>query len=151
ESEARVLVVNVELCSLHFQETLDVEKLLSALLFADGGSAALVTAEPRGIALIDFRAAAIGDSEDLISWRIEDQGFAMHLSGQVPGRIARALAAEAARNDGDGLLRGERPERYDLWAVHAGGRTILDAVERGLGLSADALDASRAVLRDYGN
>src|SRR3546814_11915358 len=51
----------------------------------------------------------------------------------------------------DGILRGEPAESYDLWAVHPGGRTILDAVERGLGLEADALGRSRSVLRDFGN
>jgi predicted naringenin-chalcone synthase len=48
-------------------------------------------------------------------------------------------------------LRGARPEDFDLFAIHAGGRTILDAVEAGLGLGADALHWSRGVLRDFGN
>src|SRR3546814_12745548 len=69
----------------------------------------------------------------------------------VPQRLAKALDAERLRNDRDGILRGEPAESYDLWAVHPGGRTILDAVERGLGLEADALGRSRSVLRDFGN
>ena len=84
---ARVLVVNVELCSLHLQEAQDIETALSFLLFGDGASAALVTADPGGIALRDFRNAVIPDSQDLITWHIGDHGFEMHLSGQVPGRI----------------------------------------------------------------
>jgi predicted naringenin-chalcone synthase len=75
----------------------------------------------------------------------------MHLSGEVPGRIQRALAIEAGRNDGGGLMRGLRPDELAVWAVHAGGRTILDAVEKGLGLGPDALAGSRAVLNDCGN
>jgi hypothetical protein len=47
QPDARVLVVTIELCTLHFQDTLDVEKLLSMLLFGDGCAAALVTADPR--------------------------------------------------------------------------------------------------------
>jgi predicted naringenin-chalcone synthase len=39
----------------------------------------------------------------------------------------------------------------DVWAVHAGGRTILDAVDQGLKLDAEALRWSRGVLRDFGN
>ena len=39
----------------------------------------------------------------------------------------------------------------DLWAVHAGGRTILDAVEQGLSLDAKALEWSRGILREFGN
>ena len=148
---ARVLVVNLELCTLHFQETGNIEQLLSMLLFGDGCSAALVTADETGLALNDFRSTTIADSAEAITWRIGDQGFDMHLSGEVPGRIQRALKYEAERNDGEGLLRGTQVADYDVWAVHAGGRTILDAVESGFGLPGDALHWSRGVLKDFGN
>ena len=46
---------------------------------------------------------------------------------------------------------GVDPDRVDGWAVHAGGRSILDAVERALDLPRDALAASRTVLEDVGN
>ena len=151
EPEARVLVVNVELCSLHFQRTQDLEKLLSMLLFGDGASAALVTAEATGVALKDFRAANIAGSAEAITWRIGDQGFDMHLDGQVPAFIADALVHEHTRNDAGGLLRGQSAADFGVFAVHAGGRTVLDAVERGLELAADTLRPSREVLRQFGN
>jgi predicted naringenin-chalcone synthase len=146
-----VLVINLELCTLHFQLVGDLQRVLAMLLFGDGCSAALVTAEERGVALVDFRAAAIADTAEAITWRIGDFGFDMHLSGEVPGRIARALSAESRRNDVGGLLRGSHPEDYDVWAVHAGGRTILDAVEGAFELGPQMLDWSRGVLRDFGN
>jgi predicted naringenin-chalcone synthase len=148
---ARVLVVNLELCTLHLQETPDLETVLSFMLFGDGATAALVTAEPHGIGMTAFRATTLPDSADLITWRIGDQGFDMRLSGQVPGRIALALRSELERNDGGGLLRGQSVDAFDLWAVHAGGRTVLDGVEQGLRLGRDALQWSRGVLRDFGN
>ncbi|MGB3723350.1 MAG: type III polyketide synthase [Pacificimonas sp.] len=148
--DARVLVVNVELCSLHFQDSVDLEKTLSSMLFADGATAALVTADPKGFALEDFRAAAIAESAEAITWRIGDQGFDMHLSGEVPRHIETALRASRDAEDG-GLLRGEPVESYDTWAVHAGGRTILDAVERGYDLPNGALNPSREILDTYGN
>ena len=151
EPAARVLVVNLELCSLHLQETSDLETVLSFMLFADGASAALVSAEPEGIGLIDFRSTILPDSADLITWRIGDQGFDMRLSGKVPARIAGALRGELERADDGGLLRGLATQQIDLWAVHAGGRTVLDGVEQGLRLSRGALDWSRGVLRDFGN
>ncbi len=153
DPEARVLVVNCELSTLHFQETSDLETVLSFMLFADGASAALVSADPVGLAIEDFRSAIIPDSAGLITWHIGDQGFDMHLSGQVPGRIAGALRAELDRGDGGdtGMLRGEEPDAYDLWAVHAGGRTVLDGVEIGLSLPPEALRHSRGVLAEYGN
>jgi predicted naringenin-chalcone synthase len=75
----------------------------------------------------------------------------MHLSGKVPGAISAALRLEADRNDGDGIMAGQDPAGIALWAVHAGGRTVLDAVEQGLRLPARALETSRAVLHDVGN
>jgi predicted naringenin-chalcone synthase len=143
---ARVLVVNLELCTLHLQETADVQVALSFLLFGDGCTAALVTADEHGIALGDFRAALIPDSEDCITWHVGDQGFVMHLSGQVPGKITQAL-----REDAGGLLRGEGTQAIDLWAVHGGGKTVLDAVQNGLALDERALAASRGVLAAHGN
>ena len=148
---ARVLVVNLELCTLHLQESPDLETVLSFMLFGDGCTAVLVTAEATGLALLDFRATTLPLSADLITWRIGDQGFDMRLSGQVPSRIAGALRSELERSDTGGLLRGQSTQEFDLWAVHAGGRTVLDAVEQGLRLGRDALRHSRAVLNDFGN
>ncbi len=148
---ARVVVVMLELCTLHLQETQDIEAVLSFLIFGDGAAAALVTADPHGLALHRFHATTIPDTQDHITWRIGDQGFDMHLSGKVPGAISNALRLEADRNDSDGIMAGQDPAAIDLWAVHAGGRTVLDAVEQGLRLPANALDYSRSVLHDVGN
>jgi predicted naringenin-chalcone synthase len=148
---ARVVVVMLELCTLHLQETQDIETVLSFLIFGDGAAAVLVTAEPEGFALHRFHAATIPGTQDHITWRIGDQGFDMHLSGKVPGAIAAALRLEADRNDEDGIMAGQDPASIALWAVHAGGRTVLDAVEQGLRLPTHALDTSRAVLHDVGN
>lgn len=146
EPHAKVLVVNLELSSLHLQEDWRIEKLLSFLLFGDGAGACLVSAEPTGLALGPFRAAVIPNSDGLITWHIGDHGFVMHLSGQVPGRIRRWLPAHGAS-----LLRDRTVNDIALWAVHAGGRSILDAVQQGLALPPRALDFSRAVLREFGN
>jgi predicted naringenin-chalcone synthase len=141
---ARVLVVNVELCTLHLQETTSVEMALLFLLFGDGASAALVTAEPEGLCLGDFASALIPGTEDYITWQIGDEGFLMHLSGLVPVAVLRTL-----RDSPQAVLRGT--QKVDLWAVHGGGRTVLDAVQAGLGLPEAALAPSRAVLAAQGN
>jgi alpha-pyrone synthase len=145
DPSARVLVITVELSTLHLQPDQAIEPLLAMLHFGDGAAAALVSADGAGLALGDSFAAELPDSEQLIRWAIGDTGFAMHLSGEVPGRIATALSNPEFQK----LLHGEG--EVDAWAVHAGGRTILDAVETGLALGADALSASRATLADYGN
>lgn len=148
EPDARVLVVTVELSTLHLQYTSDLEALLAMLQFGDGAAAALITSEPTGFAMSKPFAAAMADSEELIRWTIGDTGFAMHLSGEVSGRIAAALQAPAVR---ERILGPVDIDVIDSWAVHAGGRSILDAVERALGLPAEALEASREILSSYGN
>lgn len=145
---ARVLVVTVELSTLHHQEEMDLEPLLMGAQFGDGAAAAIVTDAGPGLALGEGISAALEDSEELITWRIGDTGFHMRLSGEVPGRIAAALADPAVQARVTG---GSAPQEIAAWAVHAGGRSILDAVEKGLHLAPSALDDSREVLRMCGN
>ncbi|HEU4661603.1 MAG TPA: type III polyketide synthase [Pseudolabrys sp.] len=146
DSAARVLILNLELCTLHLKETTDLEQILSFLLFGDGCAACLVTADPVGTALDSFHAVLVPGTRELITWNIRDFGFDMVLSGRVPGAIFDALHQRS-----DEILEGRTVDAIDLWAVHPGGRTILDAVERAFDLAPQALAASRDVLRRYGN
>jgi alpha-pyrone synthase len=148
QPEARVLVVTVELSTLHLQDEREIEPLLAMLQFGDGAAAALVSAEPKGFGLSHPFAHNLPDSAELIRWNIGDQGFAMNLSGEVPGRINAALRDEAVR---EALLGEATLEQLDCWAVHAGGRSVLDAVETGLGLPPEMLRESRDVLARFGN
>ncbi|HEV2136617.1 MAG TPA: type III polyketide synthase [Terracidiphilus sp.] len=142
---AGVLILSLELCTLHMQETDNLEQLLSFLLFADGCAAYLVSALPEGLAIDSFTALTIPESSGLITWRIRELGFDMQLSGRVPGEIRRELSLAGSR-----ITHGD-PLSIDLWAVHPGGRTVLDAVEQGLGLPPEALSDSRRVLACFGN
>jgi predicted naringenin-chalcone synthase len=142
EPAAGVLIVNLELCTLHFQETQELDQVLSFLLFADGAAASLITAREQGFALDSFKAVMVPQTRGLITWKIRGMGFDMQLSGQVPVELGRAMH--------EGELMAER-DGIDLWAVHPGGRSILDAVEAGLELPVDALAASREVLSCFGN
>jgi len=146
EPEAKVLLLSLELCSLHMQETQDIEQLLAFTVFADGCAAYLVSAEPRGFALDSFLAVNLAGTGELITWRIGEQGFDMHLSGKVPGQLRQGLAEAGTR-----ITQGREFSSVDLWAIHPGGRTILDASEQGLALPADALADSRNILLHYGN
>jgi predicted naringenin-chalcone synthase len=146
EPGARVLVVCLELCTLHLQGSSALEQLLCFLLFADGCAAAIVSAEPAGLRMDGFSSIVVPEAGDMITWRIGDDGFDMTLSGLVPVTLAHALP-DWEREMLDGLPASD----VDLWAVHPGGRSILDAVEHGLALRQGALAESRAVLRDHGN
>jgi predicted naringenin-chalcone synthase len=144
QPDARVLVVNVELCTLHLQETSDIAQLLCYVLFSDGCAASLVTSEPHGIALDHSRTYLLPGTRQLMSWNIGNSGFDMVLSGKVPAAIHDAL------HRCSNALRASAPA-IDVWAVHPGGRTILDAVERAHNLAPAQLSVSRSVLRRYGN
>ena len=146
EPSARVLILNLELCTLHLKETAELEQVLSFLLFGDGCAACLVSAEPAGTALDSFQAVLVPGTRELITWNIRDFGFDMILSGQVPTVIHDAL-----RDHRGDILDGAPIDTIDLWAVHPGGRTVLDAVERAFDLAPPALSASRDILRRYGN
>jgi len=146
DAKARVLAVNLELCTLHLHDTVDLEQLLSFLIFADGCAASLISAEPEGFAISRFHAASIPDSAEMITWNIGDSGFDMVLSGKVPVTLRRALPRSM-----DEILDGTPPELIRLWAVHPGGRSILDAVEQAVALDPAALSASRDILRRFGN
>lgn len=143
EPDESVLLVNLELCTLHLHETQNLGEVLSFLIFGDGCAAALISDEPVGLEMDSFRAIQIESTRELITWRIGQLGFDMLLSGRVPREIAKALHAEASS-----FTNGHS---VDLWAVHPGGRSVLDAVEEGLELCPQALLASRRVLSSFGN
>ena len=88
----------------------------------------------------------VENAAEQITWTIRDNGFDMVLSGQVPATISHALRGRSER-----VLSGLPSDAVDLWAVHPGGKSVLDAVENAFDLDESALDASRAVLRNYGN
>lgn len=143
--EAKVLMLNLELCTLHMQEDFDLEQLLAFMQFADGCAASLISASPSGIEMKELHSAVVPEANDLITWHVGDSGFDMHLSPKVP----LALAANVPRLVSSWL--GERQNDIALWAVHPGGRAILDAVEDKLRLGPEAMTSSREVLRDHGN
>ncbi|MFZ0338118.1 MAG: type III polyketide synthase [Terracidiphilus sp.] len=146
EPGAKVLILSLELCSLHMQETQNLEQLLAFLVFADGCAAYLVSAEPSGLAIDSFLAVNLPSTSSFITWRIGELGFDMHISGQIPGELRKGLAAASHQ-----ITQGADLQSINLWAIHPGGRTILDAVEQGLALSPEALTHSREILRNFGN
>jgi predicted naringenin-chalcone synthase len=146
EPKAKVLLLNLELCTLHMQETLNLEQILCFLLFGDGCAASLITADPEGVAIDSFHAVLSPDTQGHITWDIGDAGFDMVLSGKVPAAIRLALSSQRSA-----ILSGAQPSDIDVWAIHPGGRSVLDAVQRALELAPDAMQPSREVLRRYGN
>lgn len=154
EPGAVVLVAAVELCTLHLDPSREVDSILSTSVFADGAAAAVVTAASDEVGarpaleLLASATTLTREGRADMAWTIGDHGFEMVLTSYVP----RVLEAEAGAAVAP-LLRdgGVSLADVDAWAVHPGGRAILDKVEQGLGLAGAQLDASRAVLAEAGN
>jgi predicted naringenin-chalcone synthase len=144
---ALVLVVCVELCTLHLRADASSDSLVAFSLFGDGAAAAVVGAErPLGDVVMALGPPAMrveAGTGPMMGWTIGDDGFEMTLAAEVPTRIGGAVAAFA-----DPLSGGRET---DSWCIHPGGPAILAAAERALDLGPSALDVSRSVLRDIGN
>lgn len=153
DPEAVILVVSVELCTLHMQPTENIDKIIATSVFADGAGAALISAREPATGRSAFRLDAFETtispgSEDDMAWKIGDHGFDMVLSTYVP-RIIGANVLDVVHS----MLAssGYSIENINHWAIHPGGKAILDKVSEGLQLEDDALDVPRSVLRQYGN
>lgn len=148
-----VLLVSVELCSLHLQTEPTRDNILANMIFADGAAAALFsrseTLRPKArLELIGTKSVVFADSSQLMGWHIGDAGFEMQLSSDLPAAILhRAVPALHGMLQEMGLSVAEIAH----WALHPGGRAILDALQQGLHLDARAMEPSRTVLRQYGN
>lgn len=162
DADAVVLVVSVELCTLHLRTSNDPDTIVATSLFGDGAGAGLVTARPaepgeRALQLDGFATRTTPQGEGDMAWRIGDHGFEMVLSNAVPaligehviGAIEPLLAAEPPL--AAALRDGAVSSSIEHWAVHPGGRSIVDHVERSLALEPSQLVAARETLRDYGN
>lgn len=138
-----VLLISAELCTLHFRPEYHEDYLISNSLFADGAAAALIQSEGNsGLHIVDSESRIIPNSAEDMSWRISTDGFLMTLSNAIPSFI-RDLFINEKLYDRD---------LTDLdWAIHPGGRQILDSIETGMGIGPDKLKHSRAILREFGN
>jgi predicted naringenin-chalcone synthase len=160
---AKVLVVAVELCSLHFKPGMEEDQLLSNALFGDGAAAALIGAcatQPSTLsplALTSFYSEfAAGGKKDM-AWHVGDAGFEIRLSSYVPqlvkegiGDLVQKLLHKAGSN-GTHNGSADASVQLDYYAIHPGGMRILDACQTALGISAQQLQPSYDVLKAYGN
>lgn len=145
---ARVLMVCVELCTLHFCASIEQGAMVANALFGDGAAAVVVGHGDRGRALGACSSVVVPGTSADMGWVIGDAGFEMTLASGVPSALAERVPGWV-----DGWLSSQGVAREDVagWAVHPGGPRVLDEVSSALGLGEDGIDASRAVLREHGN
>lgn len=151
DEHAVVLVVSVELCSLHLKPNGGRDAILANALFADGAAAGLVSAERPEVPcfrLGERTTRLVSEGEAEMAWDIGDLGFEMVLTSYVPrllGLKIRPLVLQALEKQN--LILDD----IDLWAVHPGGKAIVDEVQKALKLDDRQLESSREVLRSFGN
>jgi predicted naringenin-chalcone synthase len=126
----------------------DLQQMVAHALFSDAAAAVVLQPGGSGVELVDVVALTDSSTSDHMTWDITDLGFKMGLSPRVPDVLALHV-----RDVVDDLLGRHGVRRQDVagWAVHPGGPRILDVVEDRLGLDPVLLQASRGVLRDFGN
>jgi len=157
DPDAVVLVVCAELCSLHVRTSNDPDTIMGSALFADGAAAAVISArelpdQPALLTLDHFETVLTPVGEEAMAWNIGDEGFEMVLGTYVPhiidDHIIGALEPLLSR---DASLIGIPYRDIRHWAIHPGGRSILDRVQSRLELSDEQLVPARETLRNYGN
>lgn len=149
--DAVVLVITCELCSLHLQIDDDIDQILAASVFADGASGVIVSnrkPNKAGYRLDEFSSALAYEGEKDMAWTISDTGFKMVLSSYIPSIIESNI--DAIMQPMFNSLHINK-EDIDMWAVHPGGRAIIDKVEQGMGVAPKKVIPSRNVLANYGN
>ncbi len=150
EPGARVLLVCVELCSLHRHEGMETGSLVAQSIFADGAAAVVVGASDAAraplVELGQARTHLEPGTRGALTWELQDDGFAVHLAPELPAIVGRHVARFVAP-----LLDGVDAVKARAWLVHPGGAAILRAVERALGLDPRDLASTWSVLRRLGN
>ncbi|CAL4987761.1 unnamed protein product [Urochloa decumbens] len=166
---ARVLVACTQAHLLLFSPPDDdahIDILVTMAIFGDGAGAVIVgaddtDADPAGTVverpvfhMVSASQTTLPGTEQAVVINLTESGLAdSRLSVEVPalvrGSVERCLTDTLAPlglpNVGDGGWNGL------FWALHPGGRAILDSYEGALGLEAGKLAASRQVLSEYGN
>ena len=148
--KARVLIVCTELCSLHFQKQVSYDNFLANALFADGAAAMIVESTRVGNALEleSFYCDILPDGKAEMTWEIGDLGFEMKLSSYIPSLIKSGIGGLAKALLG---MVGLTLSEIKFFAVHPGGKKILQAIESEFGFDRSHLSYSYDVLANYGN
>lgn len=155
DENAKVLIVCVELCTLHFKPKSNNDNLLSNTIFGDGASAMIVTSDgyaakhqKSGLEINGFYSLLLKRGKDLMGWNINPVNFEMILDSRVPEFIGEEIDEIVLKA---GTKLNIKPDAIDNWAIHPGGKKILDTIKRQLHMNDTDLIQSYKVLNDYGN
>ncbi len=151
EPAANVVVVCLEFCTLHFQKEFTVDNITASLLFADGCAALLIKADnaaAQGLMLNSFYAEVALKGKHDMAWELSSTGFLMTLTSYVSHLVEEDFEALVTRALAHGKLD---KAAVTHWCIHPGGKKILEAIEKSMGLGKDDLYHAYEVLKSYGN
>jgi alpha-pyrone synthase len=150
QKSATVLIVCVELSTIHFQNNFSDDYLLSNLIFGDGcatlllSSNQIVESHHPKVEIKNFYSYLVHAGKADMTWNISDKGFILNLTSYVSqlinGNIKTMLDALSINAN-----------EIDYWAIHPGGKKILDEFCVAMNLEKDKLNSSYSILNDYGN
>jgi alpha-pyrone synthase len=137
-----VLTVNIELSSLHMQRPRSLGEVLGVAQFADGCAASIVSSKKAGLQILQFGSRIFREQAAAIRWDITDQGFEMFLDPKLPKILEEQILSK---------MKDDFTGDWTFWAIHPGGRSILDVIQKCLEISDDDIRFSREILRKFGN
>ena len=152
QPDATVLIVDVELCTLHFQKENTLDNWLANSLFADGASAVVVQhedyAEDKLFSIRSFYTEVVTEARNEMAWKIGNHGFEMQLTNQVSKQIKSGI-----KNIADKLLKKVNLafDEIGSFAIHPGGRKILEVCDEVFGLTSAQSQPAYDVLKNFGN
>ena len=148
EQSAKVLIVLVELCTLHFQKEETLDFITSNLLFGDGAACCLVENKKEGLNIESFYSKLFLEHHLSMGWHLSSNGFLMSLKTEVPKLIEDNIEAFVGKS----LERGKiLKTEIENWAIHPGGKKILDATAKALQIKNSEMETSYQILKEYGN
>lgn len=149
--KSKVLIVCTEMCSLHFQKEPTDDNFLANALFADGSGALLVESSSStgwNLSPVAFHNALAFSDETHMAWSIGNLGFEMKLSAYVPDVIQKGIKSLTVE-----MLQRIEKKISDIkyFAIHPGGKKILEVIESELKISKEQNQPAYKVLHDFGN
>lgn len=149
--DAIVLVVCTELCTIHFQKRYEDEFLLSNLIFSDGSASAIVSSKPlainekyKPIKIDSFYSEVIHEGENDMAWQVSETGFIVNLTSNISPLLNQRLPVII-----DKIKTSNKQIKH--WAIHPGGKKILDDFCKAMSIQTDEIQVSYDVLREKGN
>ncbi len=154
DDKAKILIVSIELCTLHFQKENTLDNWVANTIFSDGAAAVLVEKYTQKqpskpvFLLRDFYAEFIFEANHEMGWYMGDIGFEMKLTSKVPKLIKKHISEITTQ-----LLAKTKLAFNEItdFAVHPGGRKILEAAEFALNIPAEANKYAYETLQEFGN